>query len=106
MELLAVHGLVCYTTAATLHLGGTLDIVSMHDNLPLSVINVIYVINVGTCVSDHRLLRWSASMARPLPDYTSMTTQPWRKLDSATFCETLSSSLLCRPDSWSSRDVD
>ena len=101
MELLAAHGLACCITTATHDLGGTLDAVAVREDLPLSVVDVV---DVG--LSDHRLLRWSATMARPSPVYTSMTTRSWCRLNVAAFRDALSSSLLCRPESWSSFDVD
>src|SRR5664279_1916000 len=105
-ELLAAHGLTCCVTAATHDLGGTLDIVAMRDDLPLSIVDVLdighrglssaSVLDVG--LSDHRLLRWSASMARLRPVYTTATIRPWRKLDTVTFRDAISSSSLCRSD--------
>src|SRR5664279_2015378 len=70
-EMLSAHGLTCCVTAPTHDLGGTLDIVAMRDDLPLSIVDVLdighrgrssaSVLDVG--LSDHRLLRWSASIA-------------------------------------------
>ena len=94
-------GLVCRDTGATPDLGGTLDVVAMRGDLPQSIVDIL---DVGLC--NHRLLRWSTSLARPCPVYTTATSRPWRRLDTATFREAVSSSLLCWPYSWSSLDVE
>ena len=75
-ELLAAYGLVNRVSAVTHDRGGMLDIVAMRDNPPSSAVEVV---DVG--LSDRRLLRWSVSLARPCPVYTTMTSRPWRRLE-------------------------
>jgi len=88
-------------TSATHDLGGILDVVASRADLPSPDVNVL---DVG--LSDHRLLRWSSSLTRPAPVYVTTTGRPWRRLDAAEFTAALQSSSLCRPDVWSSLDVD
>ena len=68
IELLATYGPVCRATGATPDLGGTLDIIAMRGDLPQSIVDIL---DVG--LSDHRLLRWSTSLARPCSAYTTAT---------------------------------
>ena len=56
--------------------------------------------------NNHRLLRWSVSLARPCPVYTTTTSRPWRRLDATTFRDAVSSSSLSRPEWWASLDAD
>src|SRR5664279_1305747 len=89
-DLLAAYGLVNRVATATHDRGGALDIVAMRDDLPSSPVDVV---DVG--LSDHRLLRWSVSLARPCPVYTTTT-----------FRDAVSSSSLSRPEMWTSLDAD
>ena len=89
VDLLADHSLVCRVTAPTLDLGGLLDIVASHDDLPPPSVNVI---DVG--LSDHRLLRWSVSVSRPPPVYTATVVRPFCQLDAAAFSDGLLSSFV------------
>jgi hypothetical protein len=70
-EILAAYGLVSCVTEATHDHGGTLDTVAMRVDLSSSQVTVV---DVG--LSDHHLLRWSASLARPSPIYTTTTKRP------------------------------
>ena len=54
VDLLTDYGLSCRATAPTHDLGGLLDIVASHDDLPPPSVEVV---NVG--LSDHRFVRWS-----------------------------------------------
>ena len=92
-DVLDMYGFSCRVSSPTHDLGGLLDVVASRNDLPTTAVDVI---DVG--LSDHRLLRWSASLARPRPVYTTTTRRPWRQLDVESFrCRLLSSSL-CRPD--------
>jgi len=99
-ELLAAHGLGCRVSLPTHDMGGLLDVVVTRDDLPLPTVDVL---DVG--LSDHRLLCWSAQLARPCPVYMSTTSWPWRRLDADTFCDAVQSSSLCHPDVWSQLDI-
>ena len=61
-------------------------------------------VDVG--LSDHRLLRWTTSLVKPSPVYTTRTSRPWRRLDVDKFRAALMSSSLCRPDAWIDLDTD
>ena len=100
-ELLSAYGLESRVSEATHDRGGILDIVAMRTDLPSSAVSVV---DVG--LSDHRMLRWSASLEHPRPVYTTTTSRPWRKLDTTVFQDAVSSSLLCQPDTWSSLSED
>ena len=101
VDVLAAHGLVSRVTSATHDLGGMLDVVVSRADLPSPDVGVL---DVG--LSDHRLLRWSSSLTRPAPVYTTSTGRPWQRLDTAAFTKALQSSSLCRPDMWSDLSVD
>lgn len=101
VEVLAAHGLVSCVSAATHDRGGTLDVVAVHGDRPQPHVDVL---DIG--LSDHRLLQWAASLIRPCPVYTSVTSRPWRKLDTAVLRAALRSSPLCHPESWSELSVD
>jgi len=91
-----------YHHGSTYILGGALDTVAMRvDIVPSRVIDVI---DVG--LSDHSLLWWTMSLARPCPVYTSRTGRSWSHLDVVAFRAALQSSQLCRPEYWSTPDVD
>jgi len=100
-ELLATYGLENRVSEATHDRGGILDIVAMRTDLPSSPVSVV---DVG--LSDHHMLRWSTSLERPQPVYTTTTSRPWRKLDTTAFQDAVSLSLLCRPEAWSSLSED
>jgi len=61
-DVLGAHSFVNRVTTATHDRGGFLDIVAMRDDMQLPHVDVI---DVG--LSDHRLLRWLAPLARPCP---------------------------------------
>ena len=84
-NILAAHGLAC----------GLLDIVATREDLPPPPVEVV---DVG--LSDRRLLRWTTSLVKPSPVYTTRTSRPWRRLDVDKFRAALMSSSLCRPDAW------
>jgi len=98
---LAARGLTNRVASATHDRGGALDVVATRDDLPPPLVDVL---DVG--LSDHRLLRWSAPLARETPVYTSATSRPWKRLNAAVFRTALRSSLLCCPISWPGRDVN
>lgn len=101
IDMLAACGLAHCPTSATHNLGGSLDVVALRtDMLPLQV----DVIDVD--LSDHRLLRWMMPLVRPSPVYSSTTRRSWSRLDKDFFRTALRSSLLSRPESWSSLNVD
>lgn len=100
-EVLTAHGLTCRVATPTHQCGGVLDIIATRDDLPPPVVDVL---DVG--LSDHMLLRWSTSLTRPSPVYTSLTSRPWRHLDVKEFIEGLRSSSLCDPAEWLRHDVD
>jgi len=62
-ELLSSYSLVQHVQGATHDSGGTLDVVCTRDDL------LSPAVDVG--LTDHRLLRWSSSLLRPLPVYTT-----------------------------------
>jgi len=101
VELLMSYGLSCRVSGQTHDRGGLLDVVCTRDDLPSPSVDVV---DVG--LSDHRLLRWSMSFVRPSPVYTSYVRRAWRQLDTASFRDGLSSSLLCRPSTWGELGVD
>jgi hypothetical protein len=101
VEMLTARGLARITTDPTHSLGGALDVVVTRLDIMPSKVDVI---DVG--LSDHSLLRWTMPSARPCPVYTSRTGRSWSHLDVVAFRATLQSSLLCRPESWSTPDVD
>ena len=100
-DLLTSYGLACRVTASTHDRGGLLDVVASREDLPAPSVDVI---DVG--LSDHRLLRWSASLVKPPPVYTTVVRRPWSRLDADAFRAGLLSSTLCRSGDWSSHDVD
>jgi len=100
-DILAAHGMSNRVTASTHTRGGSLDVVISRDDLPVPQVNVI---DVG--LSDHQLLRWSAPLARPIPEYVSVTSRPWQRLNAAAFRTALLASPLCQPATWAELDVD
>ena len=88
-------------TVATHDQGGLLDVVATRDDLSLPPVEVV---DVG--LSDHRLLRWTTSLTKPSPVYTTRTSRPWRYLDADEFRAALMSSPLCHPDAWIDLDTD
>ena len=100
-DVLAAHGFSNHVVAATQKRGGALDIVATRDDLPPPSVDVV---NIG--LSDHHLLEWSSTFARPPPVYTTVTSRPWRQLSLNTFREAVASSSLCDPGAWSGLDVD
>ena len=75
-DVLAAHGLVSCVSDGTHDDGGTLDVVAARDDSPLPCVDVL---DVG--LSDHRLLRWTASLSRPTPVYVRSTGRSWSRLD-------------------------
>ena len=98
-DILAATGLTCRLTSQTHDHGRTLDVVATREDLPSPPVAVV---DVG--LSDHRLLRWTTSMAKPIPVNTTRTSQP-RLLDADKFRAALMSPL-CRPDAWTDCNVD
>ena len=80
VELLGAHGLACRVSSPTHDRGGMLNVVASREDLPAPMVDVI---DIG--LSDHRLLRWSTSLVRQPPVYTSVPRRPWRQLDSEAF---------------------
>ena len=101
VELLGSHGLACRVSSPTHDRGGMLDVVASREDLPAPMVDVV---DIG--LSDHRLLRWSTSLVRQPPVYTSVPRRPWRRLDMEAFRAGLRSSSLCSADTWSRLDVD
>jgi hypothetical protein len=101
VDVLGSHGFVCRVTTPTHDRGGLLDIVASRDDLPPPTVDVV---DVG--LSDHRLLRWSTSLVRPCPVYSTVVRRPWRQLDDESFRTGLLSSALCRPEAWRELDTD
>ena len=62
------------------------------------------VVDVG--LSDHRLLRWSSSLLRPPPVYTTSSCRLWRSSDADMFQADLIASALCDEQQWSTLDGD
>jgi hypothetical protein len=100
-DLLAGYGFVSRVSTATHDLGHVLDTVATRTDLPPPTVDVL---DVG--LSDHRLLRWSAPLARPAPVYTSVSRRRWHALDRSVFRVAIQKSPLCDPESWSDVDVD
>ena len=102
VELLGAHGLASRVSSPTHDRGGMLDVVASREDLPAPTVDVV---DIG--LFDHRLLRWSTSLVRHPPVYTSVPRRPWRRLDMEAFRAGLrSSSSLCSTDTWSRLDVD
>jgi len=103
MSLLAEHGLSCRVNSPTHTAGGLLDIVATRLDLPAPTVDVI---DVG--LSDHRLLRWSASVDRPTaPVYTTTVRRPWHRVNSDELRSSILTSRLAAPDALPrSLDVD
>jgi len=80
-DTLATHGLTCRVTTPTHDRGGLLDIVATRDDVPAPSVEVV---DIG--LSDHRLQRWTVSLVRPSPEYTTRKCRPWRLLDTDDFC--------------------
>jgi len=102
-DLLTSYGLVCRVPLSipTHDRGGVLDVVASREDLPSCPVDVL---DIG--LSDHRLLRWTAPLARPPPVYTTVVRRSWGRLDTDAFRAGLLMSELCRPDAWSTVDVD
>ena len=100
-DTLTSHGLTCRVAGPTHDLGGTIDIVATRDDLPAPHVTI-----TDAGVSDHRLLWWTSSHAKPDPVYTTVTRRQWRQLDSDDFRAALTLSALCRPEDWKDMDVD
>jgi len=101
-DLLTSYGLVCRVPLPipTHDRGGVLDVVASREDLPSCPVDVL---DVG--LSD-RLLRWTAPLARPPPVYTTVVRRSWGRLDINVFHAGLLSSQLCRPDVWTTVDVN
>jgi len=95
VEVLSDHGLACRVLSPTHDRGGLLDIVAIRDDLPPPAVDIE---DVG--LSDRRLLRWSPPLHRPCPPYVTMTTRPWRELDTDVFRAAIQSSPICCPERW------
>ena len=65
---------------------------------------LVDVIDVG--LSDHSLIRWSAPLVRPCPEYVTVTGRPWKRLNTSAFRTALQASPLCQPVSWTDLDID
>jgi hypothetical protein len=100
-DMLAAHGLVNHVMSTTHNKGGSLDVVITRVDAPPPS---VHIIDAG--LSDHQLLRWQAPLSRPCPTYITSTGRPWNRLDPVVFRSALQSSSLCRPECWSSLDVD
>jgi len=70
-DVLEAHGLQNSVTGSTHDLVGLLDVVVTPDDLTRPSVEVL---DVG--LSDHRLLLWQTSLARPCPVYNSVTSRP------------------------------
>ena len=90
-----------HDTAATHQLGGSLDVVITRKDAGCPA--RVDVADVG--LSDHYLLQWSVTAARPEAPAVVECSRPWRKLDVEQFRVMLSTSSLCQPEAWPS-DVD
>lgn len=101
VDLLGSYGLQIRVSSPTHQQGGLLDVVATRCDL---VAPVVSVVDVG--LSDHHLLQWTVSAARPTPVVETISRRPWRTLDVDGFRVALSSSALCQPDCWSGLDVD
>ena len=69
--------------------GGILDVVATRYDDPTSV----QTVDPG--FSDHRLLRWTCNLEKPVPVYESVTRRPWRRLDVDVLKQELRRSRLC-----------
>jgi len=77
MSLLAEHGLSCRANSPTHTTAGLLDIVGTPLDLPVQTVEC-RCNRCGRFLSDHPLLRWSASLDRPTaPVYTTTVLRPW-----------------------------
>ena len=75
LHILSAHGLQCHVKSATHDRGGILDIVATRADLTAPEVSVL---EVG--ISDHRLLRWTSRLERPLPVYHTSMYRPWRRV--------------------------
>jgi hypothetical protein len=76
MSLFASHCLACRAREPTHDRGGMLDVVATRDDIPAPVVDVIDV-----DLSDHHLLRWPMTSARPSPTYVSSVRRLWRRVN-------------------------
>jgi len=95
-DVLEVHGMQNCVMGSTHDLDGLLDAMVTRNDLTRPSVEVF---DVG--LSDHRLLQWRASLARPCTVYNSVTSRPWGRLDTVAFRAALSASALCSTDQWS-----
>ena len=100
-QLVDCYDLTLHCTAATHQLGGTLDAVITRKDAGRP--ERVDVIDVG--VSDHHLLQWSTTTARPEVVAVVESSRPWRRLDVDQLRAMLSTSSLCQPDTWPA-DID
>ena len=91
-DLLGCNRFVNRVTAPTHRLGVMLDVVVTRQDLTAPDVEVV---DVG--LSDHSLLRWSASSARPTPVIETFFCRPWHSLEINDFRSVLLSSALCQP---------
>ena len=101
LDLLASYCLHCQVNSATHDFGGTLDVLFSRDDLPSIPVTVS-----DPGLSDHRLLTWSLSVAKPPPVYATFTYRPWRRVNVPTLRALLSNSVLCQPESWANLNAD
>ena len=101
LDIFSGYGLLNRVTQATHNLGGYLDVIFSLNEYPTP--NVTYH---ETGLSDHLLLRWNAALSRPRPFYQTLSFRPWSKLDISQFRESVLSSDICDPSSWSILNID
>jgi len=92
VDLLSGYGLNIQVSVPTHQLSGLLDVVTTRRDLTTPDVEVV---DVG--LSDHHLLQWSVSSARPTPVVETVVRRPWHTLDITNLRSALSSSVLCQP---------
>ena len=90
------YGLVLHGTGPTHQLGGTLDVVISHGTVGRPGNIVVEDVDL----SDHFLLKWEVSAARPASYSTVVQSRPWSRLDVESFRCAVASSRLCQPEAW------
>jgi len=94
MDILRCHDLVQHIDQPTHDLGGILDILISDLKVPLTSVAVD---DVG--LSDHKLLRWTSVLKRPVqPLYVTRERRVWTNFKADRFRADLSQSVLCLPD--------
>src|SRR5664279_1445573 len=100
-EMIESYGLVQRVHGVTHDQGGLLDVVCTRGDLHAPIVDVL---NVG--FSDHRLLRWTSDLQRPVPVFSATTRRVWRSFSAEQFKADLLASALCDESYYAELDGD